>query len=377
MFKSNANILVIGLLLILCLTLFSFWGCEDKKDTDPCEGLPPDSCQVDTCVGDTCSSDSCAGLVGEWEFLGLAGENVSAIAIHPTDARVIFVGTAFNFSDGILSKLFRTRNCGITWDTLLISSSTYSDLDIDPSNPNVIYAVPHEIVKSTDGGNTWANASQGIYLDWETRVYEMVIDPNNTNTLYAGTGGFFGGDIYKSTNGGESWTSIGTRIELKGTNTALAVDAQNNIVYVGHNNGSVLKTTNGGLSWDTTAITRWGHIVEHLYVDPETGLYACIGPLGIWNSTDVGANWSDLNEGLFSYSSVKVENISTANELFALSYRPGIEVVLFNKQLTDSSWTKFKVLREGNPLGQNDFVITPDHRQILTGPYGLYRYTFP
>lgn len=355
------------LIPVMAIIILNVVCDKDHPKNDPCENLPPDSCQVDTCVGDTCYS--CDGIPGQWEFLGLAGENVSAIAVHPTDARIIFVGTG--------TKLFKTQNCGATWDTLIIGGMGFKDIDIDPSNPNVIYAVPHEIVKSTDGGSTWINASQGIYLDWETRVFEMVIDPNNPSTLYAGTGGFFGGDVYKSTNGGESWTSIGTRIELKGTNTALAIDGQNNIVYVGHNNGSILKTTNGGLSWDTTAITRWGDIVEYLYMDPETGVYTCIGPIGIWNSTDAGANWSNLNAGLSSYSSVKIEKIPTTNEMFALSYRPGIEEALFNKQFTDSSWTKFKVLQNSNLLNHNDFVITVDHRQILAGPYGLYRYTFP
>ena len=339
---------------------------KDHPKNDPCEGLPPDSCQVDTCVDDTCNS--CDGIPGQWEFLGLAGENVSAIAIHLTDPRIFYVCTG--------TKLFKTRDCGATWDTLLVGGHWFTDIDIDPTNPNVIYAAPHEIVKSTDGGNTWVNASQGIFLDPETRVDEVVIDPNNTSILYAGTGGFFGGDMYKSTNGGDSWTSIATRNELKETNTALAIDPNNNIIYVGNVNGSVLISTNNGLTWDTTTIKNWRGIVEQLYVD-HGEVYACIGPLGIWNSTDAGANWSNLNAGLSSYSSVKIEKISTTQEMFALSGRPGVEWALFNKQVTDSSWTKFKVLQEGNPLGQNDFVITLDRRQILSGPYGLYRYTFP
>lgn len=360
---------------------------KDHSKNDPCEGLPLDSCQVDTCtadsclpdtcIGDTCSTDSCSGLVGQWEFIGLAGETVSAIALHPSDVRVIFVGTAYNFSDGIQSKLFKTRNCGTTWDTLLIGGTGFTDIDIDPTNPNVIYAVPHEIMKSTDGGNTWVNASQGIFLDAETRALEMVIDPNNTGTLYAGTGGFFGGNLYKSTNGGENWTSIGSRIELQGSNTALAIDAQNNIIYVGHNNGGVLKSFNNGLTWDTTAITYWGHSVKQLFVDPETGLYTCIGALGIWNSTDAGDSWSNLNAGLDSFVSVKVTKTPNTDKMFALAYRIGIEWTLFTKQVNDSSWSKFKVLQNSPLLNSNDFVVTGDFRHILVGPSGLYRYTFP
>jgi len=61
------------------------------------------------------------------------------------------------------------------------------------------------VLKSVDSGTSWIWSDSGIYTSTEMGVSTLVMHPVNTDTLYAGTVGFFGGSIYRSYNGGESW----------------------------------------------------------------------------------------------------------------------------------------------------------------------------
>lgn len=383
LFKSMSALI----LFVLCSV---FAVCDDRSPEDPCDNLPPDSCAVDSCLTDSCQIDTCAidscdstsncpdGQPGQWEFMGLSGETVQSIAVHPVKEGILFIGTQYNFSEGIQSKLFRTRNCGQSWDTLLIGGTGFTDIDVDPANPNVVYAVPHEIVKSTDGGNTWFNASQGIFLDAETRVLEMTIDPDNTSILYAGTGGFFGGDMYKSTNAGQNWFSVASTIELKLSNSALAIDAVNDIIYVGNNNGSVLKSTDAGTTWDTTAIRNWGHIIQDIFIDDSSRLFLASGGLGFRMSPDQGLTWKELNEGLVGpVSSVKIGMRPMTRELVGVAYSEPDAWNIYRRIGLGGSWAKIGIEEVRKSYYYTDFKFSLDESQLYFGPLGLFRYSFP
>lgn len=376
--------------LAVTLLFFSVSVCDDRDTGEPCDNLPSDSCAVDSCLTDSCQIDTCTtdscdstsncpdGLPGQWEFLGLSGETVQSIAVHPVKEGILFVGTQYNFSEGIQSKLFRTRNCGVSWDTLLIGGTGFTDIDVDPTNPSVVYAVPHEIAKSTDGGNTWFSASQGIFLDAETRVLEMVIDPTNTSVLYAGTGGFFGGDMYKSTDAGQNWFSVASTIELKLSNSALAIDPANDIIYVGNNNGSILKSSDAGTTWDTTVIRNWGHIIHDIFIDDSLRLFFASGGLGFRMSPDQGLTWRELNEGLAGpFSSVKIGMRGTTRELIAVTYSEPDQWKIYSRAGLISSWTKLGIETINRSYYYADFEFSVDNTLIYFGPYGLFRYRFP
>jgi len=88
---------------------------------------------------------------------------------------------------------------------------------IDPANPNVIYAGVEgdnseprgfqELFKSTDGGATWWAITNGLdtLLDSRCRMTTLVIEPSNSDVLYAGTSGT---GVFKSSDGGANWTSL-------------------------------------------------------------------------------------------------------------------------------------------------------------------------
>jgi len=100
-----------------------------------------------------------------------------------------------------------TVSAGINvWTSLGPEGGSISALAIDPATPTTLYAGTFlaGVFKSTNGGESWSAANTGLI---NTYVYALAIDPKTPTTLYAGT---YGGGVFKSTNGGESWSAVNT-----------------------------------------------------------------------------------------------------------------------------------------------------------------------
>ena len=198
-----------------------------------------------------------------------------------------------------------------------------------PGEPNHFYfgAVDGGVWESLDAGRTW----NPIFDDQDIgSIGAIAVAPNDPRTIYVGTGEAdmrsdiaYGDGMYKSTDGGTSWTHIGlTDTKQIG---AIVVDPRNaNVVYaaaLGHAYGpnaerGVFKTTDGGKTW-----------AKVLYKNPDTGatalamapddpsvLYAALWQTrrppwnvyppsngagsGLYKSTDGGATWTQLTQGL-------------------------------------------------------------------------------
>lgn len=240
-----------------------------------------------------CTPEATAsGPVGEWEFLGLGGEeidDITAIAVHPCDPSVIYAGSSSDASSGIRGMLFKSTDGGETWDTLLVGGR-YSDIQFAPSDPGVIYALPGSLIKSTDGGKTW----QTVAPDVRAPVQSLAIHPEKANVLYAGAGSaFVGGDgLYKSTDGGASWQEVGKETALENGVTSVAIDPDNpDVIYAGTaGSASIAKSTDGGKTWSTLA--HKGGIVDNLGISPRSeNVYAGIRSRGVFSSKDGGTTW--------------------------------------------------------------------------------------
>jgi photosystem II stability/assembly factor-like uncharacterized protein len=191
------------------------------------------------------------------------------------------------------------------WTTVLV---------VDPGDKATIYAggAPHSddddryLFKSTDGGQTWTDASNGLV----SAIRSIAFDAGDHRVLYAGS---FGG-VFKSTDGGENWVraseGLGS-IERPLDVLALTADpAQPGVIYAGARggyvgswglsvyHGGVYKSTDGGGTWHSsqTGILLPEHAVtpvevSSLIVDPRNPatLYARTDRL--YRSTDAGATW--------------------------------------------------------------------------------------
>ncbi len=160
---------------------------------------------------------------------------VGCIAIDPTNEQVIYVGTGeaeFANHSRYGLGIYKTTDGGNTWAQL--AESTFagrciSTIVVDHANPQVVYAAvtpaggfpalaaakdhpqrtgPLGVFKSLDGGVTWGHVDTLVDLS----VTDLVMDPSNAQTLYAGVGHIFGSalnGVYKTTNGGTTWTRMG------------------------------------------------------------------------------------------------------------------------------------------------------------------------
>ncbi|MBI4811394.1 MAG: T9SS type A sorting domain-containing protein [Ignavibacteriales bacterium] len=234
----------------------------------------------------------------KWELLGLKEEDIISIAVHPTNDNIIYAGSSYDFSAGHMGKLFKSTDSGETWDTLIVGSPLFSFLDIviDPFHPETLYTIPLPILKSTNGGETWFEIMSEV--NWEKRVSSIAIDPNNSQILYAGIAGFFGGGFIKSTDGGESWRVLSRTDTLREGVISIAIDPNNsNIVYAGTADvGRLWKTTDGGDTWILTGLGTTNSMIDAVAVSPFNSniVYASVRFMGFFLSNDGGIIWENV-----------------------------------------------------------------------------------
>ncbi|MEL6863548.1 MAG: glycosyl hydrolase [Bacteroidota bacterium] len=159
------------------------------------------------------SADQFAGM--EWRSLGpaLMSGRIADIAVHPQDNNTWYVAVG---SGGV----WKTQNSGTTWKSIFDGQSAYSIgcVSIDPNNPHVIWVGTGEnvggrhvgygdgIYRSDDGGKSWTNMG----LKKSEHISKIIIHPQNSNVIWVAAQGPLwtkGGErgLYKSTDGGKTW----------------------------------------------------------------------------------------------------------------------------------------------------------------------------
>jgi photosystem II stability/assembly factor-like uncharacterized protein len=161
-----------------------------------------------------------------WENLGLAdSQHIGMIVVHPDDSDTVYVAVEGPlWSGGGDRGLFKTTDGGENWEKILGGGeyTGVNELHLDPRDPDVMYGVMQQryrnvaalinggpesgIHKSTDGGKTWRELTNGIPSDDKGRI-GFAVSPINPDIVYATIelahrkGGF-----YRSDDRGESWT---------------------------------------------------------------------------------------------------------------------------------------------------------------------------
>lgn len=329
--------------------------------------------------------------VGVWKFLGLENETVTAIAVHPQKPSIIYAGTAKDFSAGIPGRLYKSTDCGKSWNVIMeVADYSFTQILFDPHNSNTIYALPQMLLKSTDGGITWADISSGITINWETRVAEIAIDRKNSNIIYAGTGGFFGGTLYKSTNGGLSWQNLYRNEDetpgLRNGVISLAIDPNNsNIIYAETADvGVLLKSSDAGYSWAVTGLGETGQLIRSITIDNNSTqtIYAAISHSGFFRSLNAGNSWQPFNEGLGdSAHAIKLIQNTINSDLFGLASSKdttGTFVAgLYGKKMSNPIWNKISIANTITD-SNSDIYISDDGKNLYFGTYkGVYKIKLP
>jgi photosystem II stability/assembly factor-like uncharacterized protein len=230
------------------------------------------------CFGQSVDQSSIQDL--KYRMIGpfRAGRTVGAVGI-PDQPNVFFIGV----NNG---GVWKTDDFGRTWNPIFDDAPTGSigDLAVSPSDPNVIYvgtgeglhrpdlSVGDGMFKSTDGGKSWSK----IGLDDIQQIARVIVHPTNPNIVFvAGLGHPYGANemrgIFRSTNGGQSWEKV---------------------LYINHNTGSVqveFDPTNPNVLYADMWEHQEGPWENASFSGPNSGLY---------KSTDGGSSWKKLENGL-------------------------------------------------------------------------------
>lgn len=237
---------------------------------------------------------------GSWAESNAGLVNTAILSLAPAaEPRRVYAG-AWN------GKVFRSANGGATWQPTgsQPSDDPIAALAVDPTDPSVVYAGTlgtTGIFKSTDGGATWSPLSTGTLPP--INGYSLAVDPTNPSVVYAGS--FV--SLYRSEAGGESWVPIS--LGLFGAVVSLALDpTAPDTLYAGTDalNGGgfpgIFKTTNAGADWEQIN-EGLPHVpntaVQALALDPASGaVYAGLEKLGVYKTTNGGASWQPASSGL-------------------------------------------------------------------------------
>lgn len=235
--------------------------------------------------------------------VGPEGGSITALVINPQNTQEMYAGT---FGGGV----YKTENGGATWQSAswgLIDGYIQS-LAIDPKTPATVYAgmYTYGVYKTTDGGATWSPTGPG--LNHDAIVYDLQVDPLNPNNVYAGTRSKnpvleppWGGGVFKSTNGGETWTEQNNGL-IEDWVYSLAIDPTNpSIIYAALHTQGISKSTDGAATWTTINSGLDDTSGRSVVIDPlnPQNVYFATWHYGqVFKSTNGGTSWQAARNGL-------------------------------------------------------------------------------
>jgi len=224
----------------------------------------------------------------------------------------------------ILGNFAGSANAGINqWTSIGLIGIDVGSLVIDASKSAALCArvtAPYisGVFKSTNGGGSWSPANSGLILTFTPIVTTLAIDPSSPATVYAVT---FMGEVFKSIDGGGGWSRSWNPVQTGMYVDTLVIDPSNSAtVYVGAG-GKVFKSTNGGGSWSLANSGLPNDIIlKPLVIDPSNPATLYVGVYGgqnqngraVFKSTNGGGSWSPAIDGL-STSHVSALTIDPSN----------------------------------------------------------------
>lgn len=248
-----------------------------------------------------------------WATTGLDWTTTQArttrtLRMSPTDHLTLICATNHG--------LWKTSDGGAEWTK--VAEGSFHDVEFKPDDPGIVYACGDQFFRSIDGGASFTPVSNGLPAADLVNRMRIAVTPADPFKVYVlcgneADGGFLG--LYRSNDGGSSFGERSTTPNIFGYgdlgddaggqsnyDMALVVDPTNaNTVWAAGVN--VWKSTNGGTSW--TILSHWFYdgVVEYTHADIHSldiynnKLY-CGSDGGIHRSTNGGDNWSDLSTGL-------------------------------------------------------------------------------
>lgn len=237
---------------------------------------------------------TCGGGVFKTNDAGISWENISdgyfktgsvgAIEVAKSDPNIIYVGMGEHAIRGVMTShgdgVYKSMDAGKTWNHIGLPNSRHiAEIKIHPTNPDLVYIAvqgaaygasnDRGLYKSSDGGKSWTKI---LYIDHTTGVSDLSMDIHNPRILYASTwdhrrypwqvrSGGPGSAFYKSIDGGDTWNQLKGGLPEKVGKTAIDVSPANpSVVYVNveaaGEKGGVYRSNDSGKTWTQTTKDR-------------------------------------------------------------------------------------------------------------------------
>lgn len=255
------------------------------------------------------------------------GSTIGAVAVAPSDDNIVYVGEGENTMRGNVSEglggVWRSDDAGRTWKNIGLKDGRHIiRLVIHPRDPNTVWAAvvghlfgPNEergVYKTTDGGKSWKRV---LYVNNQTGASDLVMEPGNPSVLYAGLwrvirtpysleSGGDGSGLWKSIDGGETWTNISAKKGLpKGTwgivGVAVAPSNPDKLYAIIENaNGGLFYSNDAGETWSLASndnnIRQRAWYYTKVFVDPKNENLVYCPNVGFMRSRDGGRTFQSV-----------------------------------------------------------------------------------
>lgn len=252
--------------------------------------------------------------------------SVGAIAVADSDPNTIYVGMGESPIRGNVShgdSVYKSNDAGKTWKRIgLEDARQIPRIRVHPKNPDLVYVAalghvwgPNDqrgVFRSKDGGKTWEKI---LNKGNKAGAIDLILDPSNPNILYAGfwevyrkpwtlESGGPGSGIFKSTDGGDTWSELTRNTGLpKGMvgKVGIAVSPANSDriwAIVEAEDGGVFRSDNGGTTWtrvnEERRLRQRAWYYTRIYADPKNVDTVYVLNTGFYRSNDGGRTFTGI-----------------------------------------------------------------------------------
>jgi len=246
--------------------------------------------------------------------------SVGAVAIAPSNPDVVYAGMGETELRGNIIQgdgVYKTTDGAKTWAPMgLEKTQAIARIRVHPANPDIAYAAAlgnpygpnpeRGVFRTKDGGKSWDRV---LFRDDKTGAVDLAMDPNNPDVLYAGlwevnrtphslSSGGPGSGLFKSTDGGTSWTELtknaGLPKPIWGKVGVSVSGADSNRVYaiVEAKDGGIFMSDDAGATWkpinSDRRIRQRAFYYSRIYADPKTKDTFYVLNTSVYRSTDAG-----------------------------------------------------------------------------------------
>jgi len=227
-----------------------------------------------------------------WRPVGSMGYYAFNISVHPTNPDNVVAA---------IGSIVRTTNGGTAWNYATVPGGTYArGLSRCLADPQRIYTTGYTYLNnntrfgvnvSTDGGATWDSVCVDTTI--YGNGYAIAVSPTDPNIVYAGgypgNGATANTVVYKSTDGGATWTKNLTGVNGYWVYGMMVSSANQNVVLAGTNTGGIIRSTDAGASWSVA--TSQYNVQAIAEVPNNPALVYAVSDTALLRSSDTGRTW--------------------------------------------------------------------------------------